>query len=110
MSRTHITKHAYEDMMEELYPSVRKQYKRRMLIAYVVLVLSILFTLYIFTVGECKRMPIAGSIAERQSVMLQQDTLPETGQRKEEGQRKGEDRDAKRISKHEYGGLSLAGQ
>ncbi len=54
MSRTHITKHAYEDMIEELYPNVRKQYKRRKYLAYVILFLSILFTLYIFTLDNMK--------------------------------------------------------
>ncbi len=49
-------------------------------------------------------MPLIGSIAERQTAMLTQDTS------KEIGQEKGEDRDAKRISNDEYGRLSVARQ
>ena len=112
MSRTHITRHAYEDMFEELYPTVRTQYKRRMRTAAVVLVLAVLFTLYIFTVGECRRLPFAGSIAEIQSAALTRDAVQENEQKQEirDRQKKGEDRDAKRISDQEYAGLSLAGQ
>lgn len=112
MSRMHITKHAYEDMFEELYPNVRKQYKVRMNVARVALVLAVLFTLYIFTIGECRRMPFVGSIAEKQREALAREILQESETEQESGktQKKGEDHDAKGISDHEYAGFSLASQ
>ena len=104
MNRMHITKHDYEDMFEELYPNVRKQYRIRMNVARVALILAILFTLYIFTIGECRRLPFIGSIAEKQQIALAQETIQNTEQKK------GEDRNAERISDHEYAGFSLASQ
>ncbi len=109
MSRMHITKHAYEDMFEELYPNVRKQYRIRMAIARIALALAILFTFYVLTIGECKKLPFIGSIAERQRVALAQEsakgTDPEQGSRME-----GEDLHAERVSEYEYAGFSLASQ
>ena len=61
-------------LFDKLHPSVQKQYKIRMAIAIIVLAISIIFTAYIFTIGEYKRLPLVGSISEKEVVQLQKET------------------------------------